>query len=1327
MRKIVHLSIVASSLFLLTACGGSSGGESGNADKPGGDGNKPIAKKITVSGKVVDGPIKGATVCLDMNKNSKCDANEPSATTDSNGYYSFKIDEKDASSGNIISIGGIDTITNEEIRAILKTKLEFFTNKEKVNISPATTLVDILVESGMAKDEAKKKVQELLDLKNVKDVTSVDTEEIRKILSALHKALTEEKNNYESFIEKIRQDAKKAFEDLKKELKGGNQSTEPTPVPTPTPTPTPTPIAGFVKADLIGKTFSMHKEDGSIFMGLSSLKFLQDGKINGKMPYEIKDGILILHGMKFQKLKEENGKIYFKDQSTGDKYYFEKVNTNIPPVTDKPTYEVNADVTTQTDPNKVYIVYDKGGNASGYQFYVFKEFGNIDKDSLEVEVLEGEDKYNVTKNETAVTVLPKGDKYVNGIVKIKVKGKYGKAKKEFSVVYTVNIKGTGGTTVVPNSDIDFDLVTNDIEVPFGFPNDQGIEINSYGYVGQGQFHSGSKMINPFTSLEDGKAGELEVSIKSTTPSAKDGFYVLEKVKVGDKSQWKIKKSNTWMEVNEDIIVTFHVKSGTKEGDFKVKFKKNPNYVDPNATDEFELVTTAIEVPMDQFVDKIGIKIANGAQASLIGTFVDTTDVIYPFSEIINAHEKGFNPKDLNITLVDDVYEVVQEDSPFSSDIKLTYIKVKDGQTKTAKDLTINVKSLTGSTEGQFVVHITGGNTVPASTIELKTTPYVINRNDVQDDKLYIVKGVEEAGKSVNPFKTIENDADLSKFTFKLKDRDDDAIKNISSGNPYLKIPTLEYLSDGNNTYILQISDKENAEGSECQEFTIIIQKPVTPISITMEQAYTLPDAQEYAANGIEVSLAQDALNFEKTGAGTVVWNIESATAGGEDAMAVFKEVVPPFLYSPSAVIEIKLNDGMQLKPSTRYILELKATLGSKEATTTLTFDTKAAPVTADSTLSLVDKIVTADQDNYKKGDAISEDLDNIPVFFINHAQLGQTNKQYRFKLSSEDNNPTYDIVEYCYDSVNYKYSSCIVLKPGVTQAVPADLKVLIGKPGASYSDPYIYPADDQYMNVRIQNEALEVVDNSNLSTLGIELNTQDSFKVADFNIESSYFKKLIVKKEAGTSENQYIYLAKTLPAGAVIESYSIDTDDTFSNDNYKVDGEEVKPKGSNVELGTLKLKVIGYAQGKKFEGIYSTEIVANPVLPAFLDTDVTQTLAEALSGATGVQIDSVASLSKSQLAPSYGYVDIFFKQENSTAVDKAYVFKAFGDVKKDSITVKVLGDNTKYSFGDYSSNWSVRIKKKDAAQSGEVKVVISGTYGTSNTPFKGIYILTIVD
>jgi hypothetical protein len=79
-------SLIAVSLLALTACGG------GGSDSEAPVEIQPIPPAATISGKVIDGYVTGATVFLDLNGNTVLDNNEPSATTGDNGEYSLDLD-----------------------------------------------------------------------------------------------------------------------------------------------------------------------------------------------------------------------------------------------------------------------------------------------------------------------------------------------------------------------------------------------------------------------------------------------------------------------------------------------------------------------------------------------------------------------------------------------------------------------------------------------------------------------------------------------------------------------------------------------------------------------------------------------------------------------------------------------------------------------------------------------------------------------------------------------------------------------------------------------------------------------------------------------------------------------------------------------------------------------------------------------------------------------------------------------------------------------------------------------------------------------------------
>ena len=121
-KKYLTLSLIAA-VGIFTGCGGGGGSS---------DSSSSNQQNLTdINGKVVDGYVKNATVCIDLNNNFQCDKNEPSTTSDSNGNYSFKnIENKNYT---LISKGGTDTENNTP--AII-----MYSNTKYKNITPLTSL-----------------------------------------------------------------------------------------------------------------------------------------------------------------------------------------------------------------------------------------------------------------------------------------------------------------------------------------------------------------------------------------------------------------------------------------------------------------------------------------------------------------------------------------------------------------------------------------------------------------------------------------------------------------------------------------------------------------------------------------------------------------------------------------------------------------------------------------------------------------------------------------------------------------------------------------------------------------------------------------------------------------------------------------------------------------------------------------------------------------------------------------------------------------------------------------------------------------------------------
>jgi len=127
------LSIVFSLIITLTFIGC----ESGSVDSS----PKEIVP-ITFSGVVVDGYIKDATVCLDLNLNAVCDSSEPTTKTSSTGVFNFNdINTTQGSYISVIASGGVDTSTLKYFTGEFKSILSVDSIDTYTYLTPLTDLV----------------------------------------------------------------------------------------------------------------------------------------------------------------------------------------------------------------------------------------------------------------------------------------------------------------------------------------------------------------------------------------------------------------------------------------------------------------------------------------------------------------------------------------------------------------------------------------------------------------------------------------------------------------------------------------------------------------------------------------------------------------------------------------------------------------------------------------------------------------------------------------------------------------------------------------------------------------------------------------------------------------------------------------------------------------------------------------------------------------------------------------------------------------------------------------------------------------------------------
>ena len=93
-------------------------------------------------GRVVDAPIKGAEVFIDLNGDGVQDDDEPSGVTDDNGFFNVTMFElPEGSSAKVISRGGTDILTGEELPDLALISDVPSDITKPANVTPLTTVL----------------------------------------------------------------------------------------------------------------------------------------------------------------------------------------------------------------------------------------------------------------------------------------------------------------------------------------------------------------------------------------------------------------------------------------------------------------------------------------------------------------------------------------------------------------------------------------------------------------------------------------------------------------------------------------------------------------------------------------------------------------------------------------------------------------------------------------------------------------------------------------------------------------------------------------------------------------------------------------------------------------------------------------------------------------------------------------------------------------------------------------------------------------------------------------------------------------------------------
>ncbi|MFT3800028.1 MAG: hypothetical protein QM766_02325 [Burkholderiaceae bacterium] len=166
-RSAIGLAAALFCAGMLAACGGGGGSDgpaASGALPPVDGGATPQPKTTSVPVTVIDGPIKNAVVCVDVNLNGGCDAGEPTGTTGDDGTTTLQVPDANVGRYPIVAVVGTDAVDRDHGPVTQPFTMRAPASRGSV-VSPLTTLVQAQVDAaGLGVDEAASFVQSGLGL-----------------------------------------------------------------------------------------------------------------------------------------------------------------------------------------------------------------------------------------------------------------------------------------------------------------------------------------------------------------------------------------------------------------------------------------------------------------------------------------------------------------------------------------------------------------------------------------------------------------------------------------------------------------------------------------------------------------------------------------------------------------------------------------------------------------------------------------------------------------------------------------------------------------------------------------------------------------------------------------------------------------------------------------------------------------------------------------------------------------------------------------------------------------------------------------------------------